>query len=444
MIVPALASRTSELFAAGLPETARVAASRSLLNVIGTAIGGCRHPAVDIVVNSALRYGGAPAAPVPGRPERLDAPNAALAIGVAAHLDDFDDTHLATVVHPAASVLAAALPSVSSHDAAGWRLLDAAALGIETELRVAAAMSPDHYDAGWHITGTVGVIGATVTTALLRGLDSDRLAMAIGLATSMTLGHREAFGTMLKPFHPGKAAANGLLATALAQKRFTASTTALEGPRGYFAVLTPKVDLESIAADLGTRWLLLDNTFKPYPCGIVSHPAIEAAEGVAPLVRGASIAAIRVMCHPLVTELTGNPAPVDGLQARFSTIHGVAVALADGSVGLPQYYDRRVRAPDVTRLRSLVTLIPDDGIGRDSAIVEVDVEGGGTITRRAEHVRGSLARPLTDQELNAKVTSLIDLTWPGHAQIVMDAVTSLREMNTCQPLLDALTRTPGS
>jgi 2-methylcitrate dehydratase PrpD len=440
MIAGALAGGVTRLFEAGLPDAVRVATTRSLLNVVGTAVGACRHPAVDVVVEAALAYGAAPAASVPGRAERLDAPSAALATGVAAHLDDFDDTHLATVVHPTASVLSAALPTVSAQDVPGGRLVDAAALGIEAQLRVATAMSPEHYDAGWHITGTVGVVGAAVTAGLLLGLDDERLGTAVGLAASMTLGHREGFGTMVKPFHPGKAAANGMLAAALARRGFTASATALEGPRGYFAAMTPRVEVDSVVAGLGERWELLDNTVKPYPCGIVSHPAIEAAERLSPRLDGATPLAVRVRCHPLVVELTGDRAPADGLAARFSTVHGVAAGLADGTVGLAQYEDERVRAPDLVSLRDSITLLPDDQVARDAAEVEVDLAGGRTLRETVEHARGSLSRPLTDAELDAKVTTLVDRTWPGQAAEILQAVRGLAEAGSCTPLLDAISR----
>lgn len=243
----------------GLPEDVRAEAVRSLLNAVGTAIGAARTATVGLMVEYAVAHGSAGSSPVPGRPERLDAPGAALVTGFAAHPDDFDDTHPTTEVHPAA-VLAAALPLVARNDITPLQLLDAFALGIEAQLRVALAMAPSHHDHGWHVAGTVGPLAAAVTAGLLRGLDDEQLRHAIAIASSMSLGHREGLATLVKAFHPGKAASNGLVAAALAARGFTGATAALEGPRGYFRTMAPSADRDRLTVGLGTNWHLLDTT----------------------------------------------------------------------------------------------------------------------------------------------------------------------------------------
>jgi 2-methylcitrate dehydratase PrpD len=435
----ALAAGLGDAARAGLPDDVRRETLRSLLNVVGASVGAAGTAEVELLVRHAQACGATGSSPVPGRRETLEASQAALVTGFAAHLDDFDDTHLATVVHPGAAVLAAALPLVARDDVAPLRLLDALALGIEAQLRVALAMTPSHYDQGWHVTGTVGPLGAAVTAALLRGVDDEQLGHAIAIASSMSLGHRQGFGTMVKPFHPGKAAANGLLAAALAARGSTGAPAALEGARGYFRGMAPSVALDRVTEGLGSRWDLLDNTYKPYPCGIVSHPAIEAAEWLSEQLAGATPAAVRVRCHPLVVELTGNPDPHTGLAARFSTVHGVAVALADGVAGLAQYEDDRVRADDVSALRALVTLVPDDEVARDEAIVEVETVDGRSHVEHVEHARGSLARPLTDAELDDKVAVLVERTLAGRGVDVVRAVRSLPERSSSAFLIAALT-----
>jgi len=435
-----LARGLTVLGQARLSGRVRDEATRSLLNVVGTSIGASGDEAIDVIVAMSLEHGGDDrSSPVPGRRERLDAMGAALATGAAAHLDDFDDTHLATLVHSAAAVFAAALPLLARRDVPGGRLIDAVALGIEAQLRVAMAMTPWHYDAGWHITGTVGPLGAAVTAGLLLDLDEEGLTHALAIASSLTLGHRQGFGTMVKPFHPGKAAANGLLAAELAAQGFTGSPTALEGPRGYFACLSPHVDLAALTEGLGEHWELLDNTYKPYPCGIVSHPAIEAAERLHATLDGARPVAVRVRCHPLVVELTGNPTPDTGLAARFSTIHGVAAGLVDGVVALRQYDDERVRAQDVVDMRARTTLVPDEAMARAAATVEVDLEDGRVLAESATDARGSLERPMTDAELDAKVIALVEQALPGRARHVIDVTRSLTALQSSAALLAAIT-----
>src|SRR4051812_12783730 len=197
-----------------LPESVAAAARRSLFNVIGTAVGAAHSPAVEAIVEAARELSAPGDSRVLGRSDTLDEHWAALLTGTAGHYDDFDDTHLATVIHPGAATLGA-LVAVGGH-ASGAEVLSAFALGCESQLRIGNAISPNHYDRGWHITGTCGVFGAAVAAGLLLGLDGPGLEAALAAASTMTLGHREAFGSMTKPFHAGKAAANGVFAARLA------------------------------------------------------------------------------------------------------------------------------------------------------------------------------------------------------------------------------------
>jgi 2-methylcitrate dehydratase PrpD len=436
MSIPAPTTTTSptESFVAGLLDLARrplppdvvEATQRTVLNVLATAVGAAQHPSVDIVLDVGTESRGSGDVPVPARHGRHHPLTAALAIGLAAHVDDFDDTHLATVVHPGAAMLGALWP-LALERGLSERFLPAFAIGVEAQLRLALAVSPWHYDDGWHITGTVGPIGAAVGAAVLLEFTLEQTLDAVGIAASSSVGIREAFGTMMKPFHPGKAAENGLLAALLAEQGVTGRRTVIEAPRGFATVLSPHgSDLSALTADLGTVWEIERNTFKPYPCGIVSHPAIDAAvEASARIGRSEDIASVRVRVHPLVPELTGNAAPRDGLQARFSTVHGVAAGLVDGRVGLAQYADERVVDAEIARVRSSVVLEPDPACARDEATLDVTLGDGSTIRAHVDHARGSLARPLTAAELASKVHDLIEPILPGAAQAVIDAVTRL-------------------
>ena len=392
-----------------LPVPVAEEARRSLINVIGTSIGASRHPGVDAILAAAGELGVEQIAPVLGRSEKADLHFSALATGFAGHLDDFDDTHLATVIHPAASVLAVLTALAPDTRPTGAAALMAFTLGCEAELRVGVSISPEHYDRGWHITGTCGVIGCAVTAALLLGLDEAALTQAVSIAASMFVGQREAFGTMTKPYHPGKAASNGIAAARLAQHGQRAAADIFEAAGGYAHSMSAKVDFDLMNGAFGERWELLFNTYKPYPCGIVAHPAIDAGLALAPQIDDVrSIESITLRCHPLVPELMGNPQPKDGLQARFSAIHGVAAALCDGQVGLAQYEDARVVREDVTTMRTLTKLAPDASVNRDEVFIAATLKDGSVVEHHVEHARGSLARPLTNDELMHKVRLLVD------------------------------------
>lgn len=422
---------------------------RALLNVVGTAVGASQTAAVDAVVSTGAREGGRAASVPPGRTEHLDSYWAATATGLAAHLDDFDDTHLETVIHPAAPVLgalwgaAAAEPSVP-----GARLLQAAAVGMEAELRVGMAMTPWHYDQGWHITGTCGVLGAAVAAAVLRGLDAGATLRALGAAASMSLGHRESFGTMVKPLHAGQAAANGLLASDLAEARILTAPLVLEAPGGYLAALSGQWNASWLApADVGRRWLLLDNSYKPFPCGVVAHPAIEAAVGLSAVLgtgRAAEVSEIEVLCHPLVPELMGKPEPGSGLEGRFSAVHAVAVALLDGAATLQQFTDARVTDPGVAALRRRIVLRPDPSCGRQAATVRARLASGRVEEVAVETVASSRERPLTDSQLAQKFTDLVEPVLPGVAERALEALWALGDGSALPDVARLVTGVPAS
>jgi 2-methylcitrate dehydratase PrpD len=415
-------------------------AKRSLFNVLGLAAGAAGHAGVGAILAAAGQLGGSRRVPILGRVERADSHFAALAMGFAAHVDDFDDTHLATVIHAGAATLAVVAALAEETTPSGTEALTAFALGCEAQLRVGVAISPEHYDRGWHITGTCGVVGAAVAAALMYRFDDAALARAIRLATSMTLGHREAFGTMTKAFHPGKAAANGIMAALLARAGADAPADVFEARNGFAAALSTRFDPAQMLDGFGDRWELLSNTYKPYPCGIVAHPSIDAALALAPRAGDpAHIVSIEARCHPLVPELMGNPDPTDGLEARFSAIHGIAAALCDGRVGLAQYATGRVRRDDVRAIRAKTRLVADPSIARDEVRLDVRLTDDTLLQEHVEHARGSFARPLTDEELFSKVEMLVEpRLGPGVAQSLSDAVRTL-ETSASLDALVALT-----
>ena len=150
-------------------------------------------------------------------------------------------------------------------------------LGVETECRIGNAVYPNHYDVGWHITGTAGVFGSAAAAGKLLGLDEQQMVWAIGLAASQPVGLRESFGSMNKSFNPGRAASNGLFAAILAAKNFTSSNEMIEAKRGWANTISTKQDYAEITEGLGRRYEAALNTYKPFACGIVMHPAIDAA-----------------------------------------------------------------------------------------------------------------------------------------------------------------------
>ena len=420
--------------ASPLPPDVSRAARRTLLNVLGTAASAAGSPAVTVLLAAAAEQGSAGDVQVPGLAGTLDPYWGALVTGTAAHLDDFDDTHLATVIHPGAATLATVLSLAPETAPSGAAFLGAFAAGCEAQLRIGNAISPAHYDHGWHITGTCGVFGAAVAASALLGLDAEAASRALSLAATMTLGHREAFGSMTKPLHAGKAAANGVLAARLAAAGLSAPPDPL-GPGGVLEVLAAAVDRDA----LSRGWELELNTFKTYPCGVVAHPAMDGAIAVADRIDPAEITAITLRCHPLVPELMGTLHPADGLRSRFSARHGVAAGLLFGRAGLPEFSDAVATAPEVARLRGLITLDPDPEMARDAAVLRIETRSAEPVEVRVEHTRGSIARPLTDDELQDKVQALVTpVLGDGAADRIREAVDNLPAAADVSGLLIAL------
>src|SRR6478609_4729103 len=262
-------------------------AHRTLLNWVGCAIGAARHPTLEAALAAMQELAPAPQATVLGRSEKVDMASAALMNGITSHTFDFDDTHLKTIIHPAGPVASAVVGVAEKNGANGRTVIDALVLGIDVACRVGNVMYRDHYDRGWHITGSTGMLGAAAGCARLLGLDEHQTAMALGIAASQPVGLREQFGTMTKPFHPGAAARAGLTSALLARHGFTASPRALEAPRGFIQVASDKRAWNEVTDELGERFEISFNTYKPFACGIVIHPSIDACvqlreQGVTP------------------------------------------------------------------------------------------------------------------------------------------------------------------
>ncbi len=384
-------------------------AHRTLMNWVGCAVGAAQHETTQAALAAVQVLQPAPQATLLGRSERVDMASAALINGISSHTFDFDDTHLKTIIHPAGPVASAALALAEHTGASGRALIDALVLGIDVSCRVGNAMYPDHYDRGWHITGSTGTVGAAAACARLLKLDVQQTTMAIGIAASQPVGLREQFGSMSKPLHPGAAARAGLMAALMAQQGFTASERALEAPRGLMQVVSTKSNWREATDELGQRFEISFNTYKPFACGIVIHPSIDACVQLREQgVRADDVERIELKVHSLVLELTGKKEPADGLAAKFSVYHGCAAGLLFGRAGEPEFDDAIVTRDDVVALRRKVVVSVDDSIDEASADVTATLRDGRCVHVFVEHAIGSLQRPMSDGALEAKFHALAD------------------------------------
>ena len=384
-------------------------AHRTFLNWFGCAIGASTHPAMEAALAAMMELSPAPQASILGRGECVDMTSAALLNGISSHTFDFDDTHLKTIIHPAGPVASALVALAEKTGASGREIIDAMVLGIDVSCRIGNMMYPDHYDRGWHITGSTGSIGAAAACARLMKFDLQKTMMAIGIAASQPIGMREQFGTMTKPFHPGAAARAGLTSALMAKHGFTASARALEAPRGYTQTVSSKCDWNEVTHELGTRFEISFNTYKPFACGIVIHPSIDACvqlrndHGI----KAEDVERIELKVHSLVLELTGRKTPKDGLEAKFSVYHSAAAGLIFGEAGEHQYDDAIVNRADVLDLRSRIIATVDGSIHEASVDATAICKDGRKVHLFVKNAIGSMENPMTDTLLEGKFDSLV-------------------------------------
>ncbi|MGE3857882.1 MAG: MmgE/PrpD family protein [Dehalococcoidia bacterium] len=408
------ATRTIAEFVVGardLPEIAMDEARRTLVNVLAVSISASEHPSAKRLTEWARREGAVERARVIGSDLRTSPRLAAEVNGFLAHLQDYDDTHFPTILHPSAPVWPAVLAAAEERGASGRAVLEAFALGEEVACRLAMSVHPWHYDAGWHITGTTGVFGAAAGAGRLLGLDADALVDALGLAGTQASGVREVFGTDGKPMHAAKAAANGYQAASFAAAGLGAAPDIIGGRRGFWAVLSPNGhNEEALTGALGEHWELQRNGLKPYANGVVSHPIQDAVirlrneHALTP----DRVATIEARVCPLVLELMNRPNPQTGLDAKFSFQHCAAAALVDGAGHDAQFADARVLDPVIAGVRSRVSATVDPAIPEHEVYVTITLTDGSQVATHVEHASGSPENPLTDATLDAKFRALVE------------------------------------
>lgn len=395
---------TGSRFAA-LPNSVRTEAARAFLNWMGCVLGGCRDPAVEIAVATVADAGGSPQASIIGHGRRADVASAAFVNCLSSTVLSFDDTHLATVTHPTGPVAAALFAFSEKHAISGEDFVTALALGIEIECRMSNVLllPPARANVGLFVTGITGPIGAAAALGRLLQLDEQQMTAAIGLAAAQASGFRGTHGAMAAFMIPAHAARSGVSAAMLALKGFSSTENVLEAPKGFVDVFGSGGDLDRAVDGLGRHFELFSNAYKPYPSGIVVHPAIDACLEIAEQIPNeAALASVTLKVHPLALELCSRRAPKTPVEAQISLFHWAAACLVERAAGLAQLRQDCIDDPAVAALRARIAAVADPALARDEAIAEVTLTNGVSLRSHVPHARGSIARPLTDDELDAK------------------------------------------
>jgi 2-methylcitrate dehydratase PrpD len=392
-----------------VPHDVRHAAKRSILNVFGTALGGCRDAAIAGTLAVLDRFSGPRDATVIGRAERLDMLSAAFVNAASGNVFDFDDTHHPTIIHPSAPVAPALFALAESQTVPGEALLHAFILGLEVECRLGNAVTPWHYRRGWHITSTCGVFGAAAAVGKILGFDATRMNWALGNASAQSSGLIETLGTMAKSIGVGASARGGLSAALFAQAGVSGPAEPVAGPRGFTSVMGDGANLDAITGGLGETWEIMANTHKPYPCGVVLFPVIDACLDLRaqnPGLTAEVIAQITVEGHPLLRERADRPAVTSGREAQVSAQHSVAAVLIHGAASVAQFEDACVNSPEVLALREKVRVADRSDTPVEAAHVKIALNDGRVLAATVAQGRGTPRRPMSDSEIEAKVREL--------------------------------------
>jgi len=401
--------RTLSEFVTGLdyddiPSDARDTVERAFLDTVGVTLAGAHADAGETAFQTdGITPDDAPT--ILGLDTERPATQRALHTGTASHALDYDDLAWAMDGHPSVTLIPPILALVAEADATGRDLVTAFAAGFEVECTLAAPISPDHYEDGWHATATFGALGATAAAASLLNLTTDETEQAFNIAASTPAGLKRNFGSMTKPLHAGLCARSGVTAARLAYEGFTADPTAVSGDRGFWDLYGPD-DRDDFGFNPEV-WALQEHGIhvKYYPCCYFTHTSIA---GTAALVDDRDvdprdIERIHVRIAQGAADALHHADPDTGLEAKFSLEYTVASAAVRDRVGLAAFDDDAIADPVVQRVRERVDFEVDNDLRYDSheAYIHVDTADD-SYERLQENPPGTHDNPLTDAELRAK------------------------------------------
>jgi 2-methylcitrate dehydratase PrpD len=411
---------------------------RCFLDLLGVALGGAKQPLSKILLKMVKDFGGQPQATILGHGLKTNVMNAALVNGAMAHALDYDDTHSGSLGHPSAPLIPAVLAVAEWKGLSGKSALEAFILGFEVETRIGLGMGMKPYDRGWHATSTFGRFGAAVAAGKLLGLSLEEMKIALGLAGTQAAGLRLVFGTMTKPFHPGKCAFDGVLSAILAQRGFTCAPNIIEGKKGYWEVLGDDSNLEPMVKDLGKKYEVLKNTFKPYAACLLTHPTIDAILEMRNKynLKPEDVEAISCDVGKFCLDSAGQVEPKTGLSGKFSTYYCAALALAEGEAGENMFTDKKVQDPQMVALRKKVKAKVVPGYKDTEAKVTITAKGGKKYSAYVDTPKGDPRNPPTDEELENKFRSLAPSVLPQKKiNSLVDTIWNLEKVKNIRQVL---------
>lgn len=433
---------------------------KSILDGLGLALAGSRAETGAIsrqyVANLGISGG---QATIIGTNLKTAPRFAAFVNGVSIHADDFDDTQLAgakdrvygLLVHPTVPVLPAIFALSEGKGVTGKEFMLAYHLGVEVECKIAEAISPRHYQDGFHSTGTCGPFGSAAACSKLLHFEPKRILNALGLAASHSGGLRENFGTMTKPFQAGHGAETGLASAELVALGWSAAEQILEADRGFFHAFGGSYDPATILEHLGKPWTFSSPgvSLKPYPSGSLAHPAmteimrlIEAND-----VRPDQVEKVDIGGNHSMTTTLLHHRPKTGLEAKFSMEFCLAVLLVQRKATLGDFSEKVVQRPDIQEMITRINFYVDPeaesaGFDKMTSILKIHLKNGKVISGQAAFAKGSPSNPMTLEEAAAKFRGCAEYAGCSAAKaekiiVFVRGLESVSDVSVLSPLLSS-------
>jgi 2-methylcitrate dehydratase PrpD len=433
-------------FAAGLcladiPDPVVTRARLHILDALGLGLASNAYDYGQRSAEGVAAMGSGGPCSVIGRPERLQPRDAALINGILIHGLDFDDTHLASIIHPTCTSLPGALALGESLDASGADVLTAFLAGAETSIRIGLAVDGGFHHVGYHATGVVSHFASAVTAGKLLGLDAERITAAQGIAGSTASGIQVFLeeGAWTKRFHPGWGAVSGITAAHLARAGFKGPTRPYEGKFGLFDTHLhgAEAKLDALTDGLGAEWHFGETALKPYPVCHFIHGCADAAIELRDEIAGAKIVSVKAFLPEPTLHIIAEPPgakenATTEYEAKFSAQFVIAACLLKGRFGLPDLQPEALGDPQVRELAREVKCFADP----DSAFptffsggVEVTLGDGRVLTRHVRVNSGAGERAMTADAVSEKFMASASLAIPpDQAARIRDLVYDLENI----------------
>lgn len=445
---PAPPSRILARFAAGLrladvPAQVRERAKLHMLDAIGVGLASNAYEYARRAAAGIEAMGERGPCAVLGRAERLTVRDAALVNGILIHGLDFDDTHLASIVHPSAASLPCALSLAEAVGASGEDLLAAYLAGAETAIRVGGAVKGGFHHVGFHATGVVAHFASAIAAGRILRLDEDQIVAAQGIAGSTASGIQVFLeeGAWTKRFHAGWAAVAGITAARLAEHGFVGPSRPYEGRFGLFEThLQDKaghVDMDYLTAGLADRWHFADTALKPYPVCHFIHGCADAAIDLHGQLEADDIVSVTALLPEPTLPIVAEPAaakerPTTDYEAKFSAQFVIASCLLNGRFGLADLQPDALAHPRARTLARKVRCVADPETAFPtyfSGGVEVSLRDGRTLRRHVRVNSGAGERALGADAVAAKFMAAATMAVPtSQAEEIRDAVLALERI----------------